>query len=493
VAAFPVVIAFGEFNRIFYVGHGQFFVGNSDRIFSIWHDLEWGIIDIHGNEIIEFGRFDPIIYYGRSGALDLLTEDGNFFVRDGNTAHIINRSGEIITSFDSFDRVYLAMYDRFIVRNGGVAEEHGDDVWNYAEWGVINQAGEFIIPFRQFDEIRRTYEGSNFIVRIGGVYSDYHGSWLDSQLAVLNRDGRTIIPLGFYNWIWDSSDRAIYVIQNRYTAVFRLCGELIIPFGRYSDVRYIGDDMFVVEHWTIVDCDIAWYGTRIIRDYALVTLDGEYLIPFGIYTSIRHLRGNLFAVTIGDCDDWQYHHQAVIDKNGTIIIPFERYESFGICDCRSIIFTRNQDENLVLLDMQLNNIILHKNYVGVMRPSCYRGMFILYERIENEDFIHTFWHAFRRVIDSDGNTIISGGIYRNIRQLFYNNWLFQVQYTPAFIAGTSSDHSNFIGPVNEFTLYDINGNTIIPRGMFGRAHGFHNGLVIVEQNGFLGVIYVNAR
>ena len=126
------VVSMGRYDQIGYIGDGRFVVARGG-----WQDLRWGVVDIRGNEIIPFGRFE-------APDDSPITTTGNFIVRDGRTFYVLNSRGNEITSFDRYDRVTYVTDNRFIVSIGSGSNTRA---------GVVDARDNEIIPLGRYTNI----------------------------------------------------------------------------------------------------------------------------------------------------------------------------------------------------------------------------------------------------------------------------------------------------------------------------------------------------
>ncbi|MCL1863251.1 MAG: zinc ribbon domain-containing protein [Defluviitaleaceae bacterium] len=296
------VINIGRYDEIHYISGGRFYVSRGDR---------WGVLDIRGNEIVPFGRFDLL--------LDI-TYDGDFIVNSGRTFYVISRNSTIY--FDRYDSVQFAtpQGNRFIVTSG-------------TRHGVIDTRGNEIIPLGTYSNIIAAHDGRFFIVTEG------------NRMGILNTRGSEVVSLGRYDDIRQApNDRFIATTGewgNMRWAVIDSRGNEIIPLGRFEEIVSAGTNTFIArdgENWGVLDHrasttipfiydNITAAGENFIaRDGdRLTALDsgGNEIIPLGRHDGISYMGNNNFLIRDGD---WSDPSWGVISARGDEIIASGRFE-----------------------------------------------------------------------------------------------------------------------------------------------------------------------
>jgi len=416
------VISFGRYDEIHYIGEGRFMVKRGE-----WPNIRWGVEDIRGNEIIQFGRFDFPEHHP-------VTEDGNFVIREGRYFRILNSRGNEIATFGRFDHVFYVTENRFLVAVEAGASLRG---------GVVDEREREIIPIGRFTDIAPTEDGRWFVV------------WDNDRVGLLDNRGNEVITLGRYDYISAvPNDRFIVTTglwPNRRWAVLDSRGNEIIPLGRYDSISAAGDNHFLV--WLdnevgVLDArgnevipvryDSIWLtennftvtdGDRI----SVLNLRGQEVIPPGRFDYIHPLPNGGFIVRSGGERDnwtWQWDNArwGALDARGNEIIALGRFDDIHPASDNTFVVRSG----------------------GTINPETWE--------LENAR-----WGA----IDARGNEIITLGRYDNV-----------IPIDDGFIVRTG----------NRQGLRDTNGQTIIPQGRYDEIHSIHNNLAIVTQGVRLGVI-----
>ena len=163
-------------------GWGDLFVATAGfEAAQDWEEMSWGVIDIDGNEIIPFGRYEVIMAgvdgrfvvnrnYGRGTALidasggeiipfgryNLIWPAGDAFGishADGEDFRIqlVDIDGRDVTPL-GFDNAYATVFRRVDGRFVAASMEEG--------WGVIDMEGNVIVPFSRYIGIHLVVGGA---------------------------------------------------------------------------------------------------------------------------------------------------------------------------------------------------------------------------------------------------------------------------------------------------------------------------------------------
>ena len=444
------VITFGRYDRIFYFGGGSFYVGrDNDR---------WGIVDARGNEIIAFGRYDHVVDISPGGSI--IASDGRSFI-------VYDTQGNELASFDRFDSVSYVTRDRFIVNiisgemvRAAVIDAQGSEiipfgrynsiwastcgrwftVWDGSRIGIIDAQGSEVIPLGRYDDIQTVHE-DRFIVSTWPNFPDffetyeteYEAAFTPPRWAVLDAAGREIIPYGRYDWINDAIGNRFIAAEGGRSGILDTHGNEIIPL-RYDRIWPAGYYYFIASD-----------GNR----RGVLDLRGQELIPFGRYDEILYVSDGHFLVrsggTISETTwEWVNARWAIVDSQGREVIAPGRYDE---------IIAVSADRFIVRIG-------------GALNPRTW-----LMEGAR--------WG----VLDASGSEIIPIGRYDRIARLD--------QY--AFYYHGTADNIDFIVHAGDRVgVRCANGQEIIPLGRYDRIQSVHNGLAIVERGGRVGVINIGA-
>ena len=425
---FIQVIPFA-FDEILYLGGEQFLV-LAQVTHSPWASYNWGIIDVQGNEIVPFGSFEPI-----DGSIlgSFLTHDGNYFFRQGNDFVALDRDGEILAAISGHQWVTYVTYNRFLVRHEQVALGEANPS---VSWGVLDQQGEFVIPLGMYDEVREANR-LGFFVRNG----DY--------MSVVDFDGAVLLEMPAHYRLWSINGTRVNLTNTRYPLARRgiidVSGEIIVPRDMYYIIHDREDGTSFASLngvWHFLDID----GTRLfsfgsqnrVNDFgnrflasgsngtSVWTSDGRRIFAPGRFSGISPAHHNLFIVSDSS-------GVGIIDDTGSFVLPQGEFDEIYH------LFTIPADRNFV-------------------RRGRYWG-----------------------VVDSQGNEIVPVRQLNQIRTMqFFGQ--FDVPADPAFLVrGTST---------TDFTVFDINGEIMIPSGEFEDIFGLHGGMAIVRYDGRVGVVEV---
>lgn len=415
------VISFGRYDNIVYIGAGQFRVerGNPPH-------PSWGVVDIRGNYIIPFGRYQ----IPRGG---IVMGDGNFFVLDGSSYHVLDSRGRTTASFDRWNIVTYVTSNRFIVETGqfenqrfGVIDSRGNYVipmdirtritaslcsqffivHERYRVGVFDNRGNEVVSFGQFEQI---------VSAPGGRFIGGSGTGANMRNAVLNARGVEIIPMGQYTHIQAAGGNHFIVREPRdggMRGVIDSRGNVVVPL-RYDNIIYsasAGSTIFAV--W--IEEGDRWAG---------LNSRGEEVINLGSYNEIIPIMGSLFLVRRGEQGEATW---GIIDARGNEIIPYGRYSEI----------TPAQSDRFI---------------------------------VQRGDLPNQQWG----VLDARENEIIALGRYDRI------------DTPPPF-----SDLVFIARIGNSFSLLDTNGRVIVPRGRYNEILGISNGLAIVRrgENNQIGVV-----
>ena len=445
------VITFGRYDFIFYFGDGRFYVGrDNDR---------WGIVDARGNEIIPFGRYDYFMDASPGGGI-LVSSGGSYIVFDAQ--------GNQLASFDRFDGVQYVTDDRFIANiisgetnRAALIDAQGNEiipfgrynniwaapggkwftVWDGNRIGLLDAQGNEVIPLGRYDDIQIVHEDRfivsswpNFMDFFDAPEADYEDAeFLSPRWAVLDTAGREVIPHGRFDWITDAAGHRFIVTEGRRTGVLDTHGNEIIPL-RHERIWPAGYYFFVVRD-----------GGR----YGVLDARGQELIPPGRYDEILYVSNGHFLVrSEGDrCEDtweWLNARWAIVDSRGREVIAPGRYDE---------IIAVSADRFIVRIGGALNTRTW---------------------QIEG---------ARWGVLDASGSEIIPIGRYDRISRLG--------QYS--FIFHDAGDNIDFI--VNAGDRVGVrcaDGYEIIPLGRYERIRSIHGRLAIVNRGGRVGVINIDA-
>ena len=471
------VIPFGRYDAIFYIGEDRYFVmrGTGDNI-------RWGVQDIRGNEIIEFGRFERPYdgFFNLRGTSELrlsnfnpvpifeniVTHNGNFAVQRGLTVYIKDPRGRVLTSFENngdFERISYVNENRFIVRERRAY---------YFTGGVIDARGREIIPLGLFGDIEASNDGNWFRVWDG----------FNARHLIMNSNGNEII-----------SSNASLAPNNRFIAwrdggvsVYDSRGGVIIPHGRFNNIHGVGESYFAV---------------RDGRSWGLVNASGNFVIH-PRYGFISYAGGNSFLVE----DERRY---AILDNRGREIIPFGRYDfiwpggngrlhvSSGgnnreIATNIGIMHFALEDSRVGIVDTRGNEVIQFGRYDDVIPVPGDRFIARLggIHDSRRPAFVDHFWIDARwAVLDTSGNEIIPFGRYDSIRIFspykILNSGNF---FSGVRIASFSNDYGFIVQNGDRVGVRCVNGHEIIPLGRYDNIIGKNNGLAIVERGGRVALI-----
>ena len=433
------VISFGRYDEIIYVGNGRFFVSRGSS-----SNMRWGVVDVRGSELIDFGRFDE--HFSET------VYDGDFIltVRDGRDFIVLSADGSEIASFDRFDHVRTVTANRFIVETGSGQNTRA---------GVIDANSTEIIPLGRYSSIRSSDNGRWFTV------------WDGERVGLINASGAEVIPLGRYDNIsFAPNDRFIVSVgpgYNRRFAVLDSRGQEIISLGRFDNIRAAGDSHFIV---------------RSGASWGVVNSQGNEVIPFR-YDSIHIVDGNNFIVTEGD-------RRGVLDARGIEVISMGRYDeityAFG---GRFLVRSGGESDSWTgemrgarwgVVDARGNEVITLGRYDEITP-------------VPGDRFIVRTGGTFNRnvwewegarfgVVDAQGNEVISAGRYDSI--LNYYRY-FMAEFAEV---GFAIDNNFIVRSGDRIGVRGINGEEIIPLGRYDEVHLMHDGLAIVTSNGRIGVI-----
>ena len=433
------VITFGRYDEIIYYGDGRFMVSRGG-----WENQRWGIIDVHGNEIIAFGRYDNLQY---------LTSDGNFVVRSGRTFYVLDPSGNEITSFDRFDGVSYVTNNRFVANifsgdtsRAAVIDAQGNEiipfgrfnniwaprgsqwyiVWDGERVGLVDEQSNEIIPLGRYDDIQAVCD-ERFIV---STWSEAH---MISRWALLDLNGQEIIPFGRYDWVnnVELAGNHLIVGDGGLVGIFDMYGNVVLPF-RYDGLWPSGENYL-----------IATDGER----SGIIDINGQELISIGRYDAVMHAFAGHFLVRSGgevceDTWDWVNARWAIVNSQGYEIIPLGRYDGISMV---------SNDRFVVRIG-------------GVLNTDTWQ--------MEG---------ARMGVRDAYGNEIISIGRYDSITTIG--------QYAHQF--GIAFDFGFVVNAGDRIGVRCIDGQEIIPLGRYDHIQSMINGLAIVERDGRVGLINIS--
>ena len=433
----PAVVYTGEFiqiipfafDEILYLGEEQFLV-LIQVPHSPWARYNWGIMNVQGDEIVPFSQFEPI---DGSTLGSFLTHDGNYFFRQGDDFVALDRNGEVLAVISGHQWVTYVTYNRFLVRHEQATTGEGS---RSVRWGVLNQQGEFVIPLGMYDEVREANR-LGFFVRNG----DY--------MSVVDFDGAVLLEMPAHYRLWSINGTRFNLTNTRYPLARRgiidVSGEIIVPRDMYYIIHDREDGTSFASLngvWHFLDVD----GTRLfsfgsqnrVNDFgnrflasgpngtSIWSSDGRRIFAPGAFSGISPAHHNLFIVSDSG-------GVGIIDDTGSFVLPQGEFDEIYH------LFTIPADRNFV-------------------RRGRYWG-----------------------VIDSRGNEIVPVRQLNQIRTMHFFGQ-FDVPVDPAFLVrGTG---------LTDFTVFDINGEIMIPLGEFEDIFGLHGGMTIVRYGGRVGVVEV---
>jgi len=189
------------------------------------------------------------------------------------------------------------------------------------QYGVINSLGAVVIPFGEYSLI------SSFSDGVAVVYNS------ESLCGVIDTDGVLIVPFGKYYWIDSFSDGVAWVSNKdgKY-GVINKTGELVIEYGKY-ELFSLGKIEGRMVHGSAFSegyaCILRYHENEL--QSSLIDKTGTVIIPFGMYSTIGTFNDGRSRVVKGDfiSEDNEDSRVGVIDTTGTLIVPLGTYDEIS--------------------------------------------------------------------------------------------------------------------------------------------------------------------
>ena len=261
--------------------------------------------------------------------------------------------------------------------------------------------------------------------------------------AIIDKHGNITVPFGAYDNIIDIHDYDYSTETEEFCNLFRVAkgdklgiidpyGKIIVPLGKYDAFGslFFGG-MMHVEKW---DED-----NLMISKFGMIDRTGQERVSLGRFDSIGDFDSGRAWVSKGG-------QQAVIDRNGNVIVPFGRYEPiYGAIDF---------------------------GYVG---RQFHQGFSVVQERVAREQGSVRY-----RYIDVNG---------REITSLF-------LRHASRFSGGTAVVAvTEFLGIIDnmwtfkdKFAVIDTTGKVVVPFETYDRMKKLKNGMIVVYKDGLRGLI-----
>ena len=448
------IIGFGRYDAIFYYGSGRFGVYREVR----YEVFGFGIYDINGNEVIPFGMY----YHDR---LSLIPSVG-FVQRDGRYISVFDFSGNQIASFDGYHNVEMVTNNKFIVET----YSNGD-----IRTGVVDARNQAIIPIGTYTYIQAVQDGRWFLV------------WEDSFKGLVDASGAEVIRVGRYRNIEPAGNDRFIVREewpNHGVAVLQAAGTStneIIPLGRYDEIAQAGPNYFRVlgrggfgiydsSGAVVIPTNYSFIeyggGFFIVRDESFLlgvyNSAGNKVIPFGLFDDIRFAGEGYFIVRVEDGGDMLF---GIANSRGEVVLPF------GINDTIWPIHG-----NRFLISCGANALIFSLNDNGFLVSS---------DTLDDPRYA---------LFDSSGKEIIPTGSFDSIRPLHWGMLSFGVFRHSSIVSvgtdfGIDFDCGFIVSSGNLIGVVRLDGYEIIPIGRYAEVHRIHNGIAVVRNHqGQVGAI-----
>ncbi len=243
-------------------------------------DGVWGIFDLNtGQQVL------PVMYANIMPINDSLT----FSVFSGSKAGLVNSSGDFVAPLQ---------YDNILSSDDGKLFT----VIQANEAGVIDSTGKIVVPLGKYTYISEFKAGAALAQlpkKTGETYGKY---------GVINSEGQQVVPFEY-------GDGLVYpngLIRMRLgsqTIITDKNGTVIFSGGKFDYICAVSGNLVFVER-----------GGKV----GAVDITGKEIVPF-IYSGVREAKNGLTIVTAGD-------ECAVINQNGKVVLPLDRYGNVNLWD-----------------------------------------------------------------------------------------------------------------------------------------------------------------
>ena len=395
-------------------------------------DAKWGYLDENGNVIIDFRYVEAKEF-----------KNGLAVVKNDDKFGFINESGNVVIDF-----IYESA-GNFLDNGMAIVVKDG-------KYGVIDKNGNVIINF--------TYE---YIKNL--AIEDFFAVKLEDGFTLLNIETKQISGL-FFDDIKAFSDGVAAVKKGDKWGYIDKTGNLIISY-KYDEAASFSCGIALVKENDkigIIDTSGNWKKTIEAEEGGVISEDLLAIKVNGKWGFIDK-DGNIVI----DCvfDDAGYFYNGIanvnfdgkwgfIDKNGEVVIDF-KYEfnclmnfnddGIALCfdDALNFGAINREDEELIIGNFEMAKADIETAYV-----------------MEGEDFINISKDEKNRILDLNGNEIIS------------------CEYDEAELIWDIV----VIKKDEQYACFDKKGNLIIDFGKYQEIDHFSEGFILVSQNEKVGLL-----